>query len=295
MRTIFNLKIDYTEYHSNSTMQNVGLNRNLIDKFYTKPSIARRCIDIVLKTINVNTTTMIVEPSAGGGAFVKILNEMGFKVLSYDIKPEYKDIIKADFLATDIPYKNILYIGNPPFGSQSSTARKFIKKCCENGSYICFILPKSFKKTSFQKSFDLSFHLIEQIDLPNNSFLINNIEHVVPCVFQIWEKRNYNRNKPIKHKPIGFSYVKKGDKPDLAIRRCGGSAGKITEENLTEMTETTNYFIKVINKKNIKKIVIRFSSEKFDVNNTVAAKSIAKSEITPKINMIIKELNKNKK
>jgi hypothetical protein len=41
-------------------------------------------------------------------------------------------------------------IGNPPFGRQSSTAIKFIKKSCLFCNSLSFILPKSFKKDSLK-------------------------------------------------------------------------------------------------------------------------------------------------
>ena len=80
-------------------------------------------------------------------------------------------------------------IGNPPFGRQASLARKFIKKCSLFCNTIAFILPRSFKKESYQKAFPLDFHLIKQYDLDQDSFVIleKGIEkiHRVPCIFQI--------------------------------------------------------------------------------------------------------------
>ena len=75
-------------------------------------------------------------------------------VLSYDIAPEKEYIEKQDYLELDISkMTSTTYhvIGNPPFGRQSSLAKKFIKKTCKYASSISFILPKSFKKESFQK------------------------------------------------------------------------------------------------------------------------------------------------
>ena len=87
-------------------------------------------------------------------------------------------------------YDKIHIIGNPPFGRQSSLARKFIKKSCDFCDTLSFILPKSFKKDSFQKTFPLYFHLVYQVDLPEKSFQVNSKDYNVPCVFQIWIKRD---------------------------------------------------------------------------------------------------------
>jgi hypothetical protein len=40
-----------------------------------------------------------------------------------------------------------------------------------------------------KKHFEKHYHLIHEIDLLDNSFLVNNIECDVPCVFQIWQKK----------------------------------------------------------------------------------------------------------
>ena len=102
-------------------------------------------------------------------------------------------------------------------------AKRFIKNICkyEKTKAIGFILPKSFKKPSYQKSIPLSFHLIHQEDLGEKSFVINNEEYDVPCVFQIWERKSIHRELPILLQPNGFEFVKKNDHPDYSLRRVG--------------------------------------------------------------------------
>ena len=92
---------------------------------------------------------------------------------------------------TIIYIKKIHIIGNPPFGRQSSLAIKFIKNLVNIAIVCLFILPKSFKKDSMKKHFPLEYHLIFEFDLPENSFIVDDKEHNVPCVFQIWEKKKY--------------------------------------------------------------------------------------------------------
>ena len=170
---------------------------------------------------------------------------------AFDIDPKKVYMIEKDFLKLDLEKYNqakqevphrIHCIGNPPFGRQSSTARKFIKKCSLFCDTISFILPKSFRKESYQKAFPLNFHLVKEYDLKKDSFLLappmegTNASllqawereesdhpkemvqapaslptktHAVPCIFQIWEKKDHNRF--IEQKPVerGFKFVKK--------------------------------------------------------------------------------------
>lgn len=180
-----------------SMSQKTGLKRNTIDKYYTKPEIVDICINAIkihLFTNDIEKNSLIIEPSAGNGAFISHIKELSKNYKFYDITPDNSEIIKQDFLELDHQllietYKIIHIIGNPPFGRQSSTAIKFIKKCCLFAATISFILPKSFKKESMRKRFHENFHLLYEIDLPENSFLVNDIESDVPCVFQIWQEK----------------------------------------------------------------------------------------------------------
>ena len=74
-----------------------------------------------------------------------------------------------------------------------------------------------------------------EIELPDMSFTINGNPHNVPCVFQIWKKKETNRIIPVKLKPKNFKFVKKSEEHDVSFRRVGVYAGKIdkdTEKNL---------------------------------------------------------------
>jgi len=188
--------------------QTTGLKRNTIDKYYTNPIVASHCISLIKTHLTVGPTDLIIEPSAGNGSFITHIKTLSHNYKFYDLEPEHDEIVKQDFLELDttqlltdstIQTSNpppihvvgnpppIHVVGNPPFGRQSSLAIKFIKKCCQFAKSISFILPKSFKKESMQKHFAKHFHLIHEYELPTNSFLVNNIECDVPCVFQIWQ------------------------------------------------------------------------------------------------------------
>ena len=154
-------------------MKPTGLKRNGLEKFYTNQSVVDICINMIKQELSFNPNSTIIEPSAGNGAFIDSINSFNTQTLFIDIEPNDDRIQKQDYLTFE-PDIEMQYhiVGNPPFGKNSSLARKFIKKSCEFSDTISFILPKSFKKPSMRKAFDLYFHLIRQIDLPGNSFSI---------------------------------------------------------------------------------------------------------------------------
>jgi hypothetical protein len=105
------------------TKQDTGKHRkNTNDMYYTKEEVAKECINNIKKEIEDSEMYQWFEPSAGNGVF--LLDGC----VGLDIEPKHKNIIKQDFL-TYVPKfdKKILVYGNPPFGKQSSLAKKFIK------------------------------------------------------------------------------------------------------------------------------------------------------------------------
>lgn len=270
--------------------QQVGLKRNTIDKFYTKQEVVTFCLNNFKKFININNDDLIIEPSAGNGAFINDIKTISINHMFYDLAPDHNDIQKQDYLALDHSsfmekYKNIHVIGNPPFGRQSSLAIKFIKKSCEFCNTIGFILPKSFKKDSLKKSFPTNFHLIFESDIQENAFLVDGREHNVPCVFQIWEKKEIERNIVEKLEPNHFRFVKKDEQPHISFRRVGVNAG-IIDENIIDKSIQSHYFIQFTNNKPISENISKLKNIHYDFNNTVGPKSISKQELISKFNPI---------
>ena len=274
------------------TLQTKGLNRNTIDKYYTKDIVVDLCLNLVKKHIQINADDLIIEPSAGNGSFITGIKALTSNFKFYDLEPENAEIIKQDYLLYDYDtikssiIGKIHIIGNPPFGRQSSLAIKFIKKSCEFCSSVSFILPKSFKKDSLKKSFPLDFHLICEIDLPDKSFLVDGVEHNVPCIFQIWERKIYNRALIEKLEPFNFMFVEKTENPDISFRRVGVNAGVI-DIKIDQKSIQSHYFIKFTNGKTINDNIKKLSTITYDINNTVGPRSISKQELIKEFNPLL--------
>ncbi len=293
----YKLKHHYTSHLNknsckNPSIQTKGLKRNSIDKFYTKDECVQSCINIFKKYIQLSNDDLLIEPSAGNGAFIPYIKNISNNYIFYDLNPEHKEIIEQDFLLLDTTHikniykKSIHIIGNPPFGRQSSLAKKFIKTSCSFCDSLSFILPKSFKKESLKKSIPLDFHLIEEIDLPKNSFLLNNIEHDVPCIFQIWIKKSINRDIKEKLNPLSFIFVKKNQNPDISVRRVGINAGTI-DTKIGNKSIQSHYFIKFTNNIDTDINIKKLSKINYIFDNTVGPKSISKQELITYFNPLL--------
>ena len=267
-----------------------GLKRKTIDKYYTSPTAVKKCMEIISNNIELNEDDLCIEPSAGNGSFIDYIKSVFTFYKFYDLEPEHDEIIKTDYLTFDYneinepKFNKKHVIGNPPFGRQSSLAIKFIKKSCMFCDTISFILPKSFKKDSMKKHFPLNFHLEVEYDLPVNSFIVNNNIYDVPCVFQIWIKKDINRINPTKLVPINYKFVKKEENPDISFRRVGVYAGNIDREIASKSTQS-HYFIKFDNLLTDEKYIELTNINYPCKDNTVGAKSISKQELIKEFNM----------
>ncbi len=240
------------------------------DKFYTKPNVAKHCIDKISDTYD-----LWIEPSAGDGSFYFLLppNKIGI-----DILPDNSEIIKKDFLTWE-PDKigKFITIGNPPFGKNSSLAVKFFNHAAKFSTTIAFIVPRTFEKESIQNRLDKHFHLNYNEILPENSFVFGKSDYSVPTVFQIWIKNDTIREisrLPTIHSD--FDFVDQ-ENADFAIQRVGVNAGTI-KTDIGKLSKESHYFIK----SNIGKTLIElmktidFGSVKY---KTAGNPSISKTEL----------------
>jgi len=260
-----------------------------MQKFYTKPKIARECSTLVKKYIDIDRKNdLIIEPSAGNGAFIPSLKKLCKNTIFIDIKPDNPKITKQDYLtwspssASDISkYRKIHVIGNPPFGFKGSMAIKFFKKSARYADTIAFILPLSFAKKSMQHSIPLHFHLTYSWILPANSFKFHNEDVDIPSIFQIWMRKEFLRKEPPKISPSGYKYVKDFQQADVAIRRVGSNAGKIYTSDLHTRNHNSHYFIKIDNPSHI--ILLR---------NKKVIKNKAKAYVTGPLSISKKDMTK---
>lgn len=306
-----------TSIDSNN-MSKIGKNREITDQFYTKESVSRKCIDLFMKHVTINENDIIIEPSAGSGSFSDYFKENEYNIHAFDIDPKKDYIQKCDYLEFDIDVfkgKPAHCIGNPPFGRQSSLAKKFIKKNTKFCNTISFILPKSFRKQSFQKVFPLNFHLVEEIDLDKNSFEIDGKTHNVPCVFQIWIKKEEKRFIEPKIVEKGFHFVKKPilknietdengypikrenifiEEPDFGILRAGGgnTCGRISLEYKDGIScyPEAWLFIKLDDQYDKQKFYDEYKKIDWTDDSNVGARSIDKQRFIKGINITIENL-----
>jgi hypothetical protein len=171
-----------------------------LDQFYTNDDVVQECLALV----GLDDYDVIVEPSAGSGAFYVHLPAE--KRVGVDLEPACEGVIEQDYFKFvdiaaacqmfPIEGKTYLVVGNPPFGKNSSLARKFFNASALFADTIAFVLPRTFRKPSTLNQLNEYFHLTKEIMLGNDAFhLPDGKTHDVPCVFQVWERYSRPRRK----------------------------------------------------------------------------------------------------
>jgi hypothetical protein len=257
-----------------------------LDKFYTKPEIAIKCIS---RIENYEEWDLVIEPSAGSGSFYD--NIQSSNKIGLDIKPASDGIQEMDFFEYIPPptSKKILVIGNPPFGKNSSLAVKFFNHAAKWADCIAFIIPKTFRRISIQNQLNMSFHLTHDDDIPMKPCSFEPMMSV-KCCFQIWKKYEIERtpiNLPTTHKDWNFlPFGSKDDRnqptppsgADFALLAYGGCCGRLHETDLEALRPKSWHWIK--SNIDIDVLKRRFGELDYSMSeNTARQNSIGKSDL----------------
>ena len=191
------------------------------DKFYTKPSVARHCMDVfegVATDLEIDLGDYtFIEPSAGCGYFYELLPKD--RRIGIDIEPqksptkegEYRGLIKSDYLKWQPPKKDrYVVIGNPPFGLRGKLALSFINKSYPYADMVAFVLPQLFNSDGKGVAGKrvVGYKLAHNETLSPNSFIYPDGQEIqINTIFQVWTKINI-QNIKIEPKKTCKSYIK---------------------------------------------------------------------------------------
>lgn len=202
-----------------------------LERFYTSRPLAARCVAMADARFPIASFDLVIEPSAGDGAFLRLLP--AGKRLGLDLHPAADGIAQADFLAWTPPASNpdILTIGNPPFGQRGRLAIAFLNRACQFSRVVAFILPRSFRKDTFLNRVDRRFHLVCLEDCDAFRRPPDDEPVRIKAVFQVWERRQHPRD--LVERP--------GDHEDFALRHAHLS--RVTPQELARLRADFDFAI----------------------------------------------------
>jgi hypothetical protein len=259
-----------------------------MDQFYTRPEVARDCVQQLHQHVSFDDFDIILEPSAGQGSFYNLLPVS--KRQGVDLEPKCDGVDKMNFFDF-VPEQNAKYcvVGNPPFGRISSIAVKFFNHAAVFADVIAFIIPKTFKRVSVQNRLNMNFQLIHNTDLPIKPCCFTP-QMSAKCCFQIWKKTETTRRKvelPLTHHD--FEYLALGpidekNQPtvplgaDFVVKAAGAHCGEVKRGDLNALRPKSWHWIK--SHIDVDELIQRLQSLDFSISqDTVRQDSIGRAEL----------------
>ena len=284
-----------------------------LDKFYTRPEVAKQCIDDVAKWCETewhsdwsSSFDLVVEPSAGSGSFFSQL-PTSVPTVGLDILPEpgSQGIVTHDFFewtpskcAETTPEgapapSRTLVIGNPPFGRVSSLAIRFFNHAAQWATVIAFIVPRTFRRVSVCNKLDLHFHKAYDRDVPLKPCAFTP-PMMAKCCFQIWVRKDDVPPRQVVHLPtqhphwtfLPFGPTDASGQPtppegaDFAIRAYGGRCGDIRRTALDTLRPKSWHWIQTNGTVDAETLAERFETLDYSLSeDTARQNSIGRGEV----------------
>jgi predicted RNA methylase len=219
------------------------------EQYYTPADLAESLMAEVEKLVPDLAKRTVIEPAGGTGAFIQAAQNRGVtEFLSFDIEPKHSLVKRADFLHQKIRAKDALTISNPPFGRNNSLSIPFFNKAAEHSEFICFIVPRSWRKWSVINRLDRRFHLVADHDIlvdyvDESGERLSKRTSLSTC-FQIWQRRSELRPL-VKVQDLGV--IQKCDPvdADVALTIFGFGCGKVRTE-FERKPNSTVMFLRVL-------------------------------------------------
>ena len=250
------------------------------EQYYTPRPLARELVSLAEATIPNFSRRHFLEPAGGNGSFIDALQDHGIKqITAVDLYPKHELVKKIDFLQFTPSGENLVTISNPPFGRNNALAIPFFNHAATFSEYICFLIPRSWRKWSVENRLDQRFHKL----LDQDVFVAYEDEKGVPVrqannlrtCFQIWQRKEISREKTLVPDNGLIQKVSPAE-AQLAIRGFGYGCGKVLTK-FEPQKNTTLMFWKAKNQQ-IRKLLPELDYQRFS-KNTAYTEALALTEI----------------
>jgi predicted RNA methylase len=250
------------------------------EQYYTPRALARELVAVVAEVIPDFGSRSFLEPAGGNGSFISSLEDKGIKkILAVDLYPKHDRVQSGDFLDFKSAENDLVTISNPPFGRNNALAIPFFNHAANFSEYICFLVPRSWRKWSVQNRLDERFHQL----LDEEVFVSYEDEAGVPVrqannlrtCFQIWQRKQTLREKVVVP-DNGLIQKVSPEQAQLAIRVFGYGCGKVLTE-FEPKKNTTLMFLRAKNQQ-VTRLLPKLDYQRFS-KNTAYTEALAFTEI----------------
>ena len=250
------------------------------EQYYTPRPLARELVSLAETAIPNFDRRHFLEPAGGNGSFITALQEHDItQITAVDLYPKHKLVEKSNFLQFTPNGENLVTISNPPFGRNNALAIPFFNHAANFSEYICFLIPRSWRKWSVENRLDQRFHKL----LDQDVFVAYEDEKGVPVrqannlrtCFQIWQRKESIREKTVVPDNGLIQKVSPAE-AQLAVRVFGYGCGKVLTK-FEPQKNTTLMFLRARNEE-IRRLLPDLDYQRFS-KNTAYTEALAFTEI----------------
>jgi predicted RNA methylase len=256
------------------------------EQFYTPPELAIELVAQASKIIPNFSSRKFLEPAGGTGSFIEALQQTGAKTItSVDLYPKHPLVETADFLEFESAEKDLVAVSNPPFGRNNALAIPFFNHAARFSEFICFLVPRSWRKWSVENRLNPNFHKILDEDVfvsyqDASGQSVTETNDLRTC-FQIWQRQEAVR-PAIVVPDNGLIQKSSPEEAQLAIRVFGYGCGKVLSD-FPPQKNTTLMFLKTKDP-SVQKLLPELDYQRFS-KNTAYTEALA----LPEINFLLNE------
>lgn len=250
------------------------------EQFYTPRNLASELVNLAATVIPDFPQRSFLEPAGGNGSFIEALQGLGIrKISAVDLYPKHELVQKGNFLNFTPEEQNLVTISNPPFGRNNALAIPFFNHAASFSEYICYLVPRSWRKWSVENRLDDRFHKVldkevfvsYEDDSGSPVRLANNLR----TCFQVWQRKDSPRQK-IFVPDNGLIRKVSPEDAELAIRVFGYGCGRVLTD-FEPKKNTTLMFLKPKSRE-IARLLPKLEYQRFS-KNTAYTEALALTEI----------------
>ena len=260
------------------------------EQYYTPAALAEKLTREVLAIVGSFEGRIVLEPAGGTGAFIKAARMLGaHEFVSFDIDPKFEGVASGDFLEQPLTLENAIAISNPPFGRNNSLSIPFFNKAADHAEFICFIVPRSWRKWSVLNRLDRRFELVADhdivIDYVDDEGSRISRQLLLKTCFQIWRRLPVGETRPLyRVRDTGLVTKVRPEEADVALRVFGFNCGRVFQE-FEPKPNSTMMFLK-LNDQRVLPALLSADFGKF-FKNTAYTEALSLQEINYLLNQSV--------
>ena len=174
-----------------------------LDQYFTRDDVARACV----KMLPIQPGESVLEPHAGGGAFLRALVATGADLYAYDrdLSPsdrwgvQVSGMWEGDFLSVEPDPGGYVFdwiVGNPPYNE----AEAHIRKALQLAPNVAFLLRAGLmtplKREGLRREFPVDeFHLLAPRPPFGDTMSVDGTEYALHVWRQDWRRRHPNHER----------------------------------------------------------------------------------------------------